>query len=198
MAKDRPEIGVIALQGDFSAHCHRLAQLGIAAPLVRDAVDLEGLDGVIIPGGESSTMTRLGYLNGLWPGLQERARQGLAVMGTCAGVIMLASKIARGSEMVRPLGLLDITVERNAYGSQVDSFESELTLRLGENTMKFPGVFIRAPRITEVGDGVDVVAKYGEDPIFVRCGRIWGLTFHPELSSKPELHRRFVKMAGGN
>jgi len=192
----KSRIGVVALQGGFAAHRHRLAQLSVPARLVREPEELDGLDGVILPGGESTTMARLGYENGLWEELKQRAQAGLAVMGTCAGVIMLARRIARDSEAVRPLGLLDIALERNAYGSQVDSFESELALEFGDVTLRFPGVFIRAPRITESGERVNVIARYGDDPVFVKQGRVWGLTFHPELASTLEVHRRFVKLAG--
>jgi len=188
-------IGVVALQGDFMAHRHRLAQLPVSARLVREPEELAGLDGVILPGGESTTMTRLGSENGLWPELKQRVRQGLAVMGTCAGVIMLARRIERDAKGIRPLGLLDIVLQRNAYGSQVDSFESELSLEFGDATVRFPGVFIRAPKITEFGEGVSVIARCGEDPVFVQQGRVWGLTFHPELTPKLDVHRRFVKMA---
>lgn len=198
MVTAQPRIGVIALQGDFAAHRRVLRQLGVTAPLVREPDELDGLAGIIVPGGESTTMTRLGYANGLWQEVRERAGKRLAVMGTCAGVIMLASEVIGEPKEVQPLSLLNIAVERNAYGSQVDSFESELALHLGENTIRFPGVFIRAPRITEVGDGVEVVAKYRDDAVFVRSGRVWGLTFHPELTSRLELHRQFVRMAAAN
>ncbi len=195
MASTPSRIGVVALQGDFAVHRERLRKLGVSAPLVREPQDITGLDGIIIPGGESSTMTRLGWENGLWAEVRERAGRGLAVMGTCAGVIMLASEIIGEPEEVRPLGLLDIAVQRNAYGSQVDSFESELTLDFGDTGIAFRGVFIRAPKICRMGNRVEVIARHGGDPVFVSHRRVWGLTFHPELAPTLEVHRRFVRLA---
>lgn len=186
-----PRVGVLSLQGDFACHRASLEALGVEVRRVTLPRDLEALDALVLPGGESTTMLRLLETTGLRAPLEAfvRARP---VLGTCAGVILLG----RGATDLPapPLGVLDVTVERNAYGRQIDSFHAELeTPALGE---AFHGVFIRAPRIRRAGPGVEVVARRrreaGGEPVGVRAGRTVGLCFHPELTSDLRFHRWFL------
>lgn len=190
----KPTIGIAALQGDFSAHGKAFARAGAEIVLVRTPDDLEKVHALALPGGESTTMTLLGYGNGLWKAVAKRAKAGMPVFATCAGVIMLASRLEQETVKVRPLGLLDIAVSRNAYGSQVDSFEGDVRLKLGDEKLKLPGVFIRAPVITEVSEPTTAVGWLGSQVVFVVRGNIWGLTFHPELSGDLTLQKRFLKL----
>ena len=184
-----PTIGVLALQGDFREHCQRLRSIDVATREVRLPVHLDGLDGLIIPGGESTTIARLLQRFGLQDPLCERARAGFPVWGTCAGAILLSDAVP---ELDRtPLGLLPIAVERNAYGRQIDSFETDLAVSaLGAKP--FHAVFIRAPRIVGVGTGVEVLARHEDDPVIVRRGPLLATTFHPELTSDVRLHCYFM------
>ena len=186
-------VGVLALQGDFARHAATLEALGTTAVRVSAPRDFEGLDALVLPGGESTTMLRLMEVNGLRAPLQGFVRE-RPVLGTCAGVILLAREADR---LPAPtLGALDITVGRNAYGRQIDSFEAELeTPPLGPPA--FAGVFIRAPRILRVGPGVEVVARHGPDPVGVRQGRVVGLCFHPELTTDLRFHRWFLTAVAG-
>jgi 5'-phosphate synthase pdxT subunit len=193
--KDRaPLIGVLAMQGAFAEHVHALEAAGARTRLVRTREDLEGLDGIVLPGGESTTMTMLMERVGLLEPLREAIRGGLATLATCAGMIVLAREITDGMSDQEGLGLLDIAVKRNGYGRQVDSFEAPLTIE-GMNGNKFPGVFIRAPLVERTGD-VNVIATLDGRPVAVRQGRILALGFHPELSGDLRLHREFVRLAG--
>jgi 5'-phosphate synthase pdxT subunit len=170
-------IGVLALQGDFEAHARVLAGLGAAPRLVRTAADLEGLDGLIIPGGESTTMTLGIEREGLGPALREFVNAGRPTLGTCAGLIMLD----RGH-----LDLMDITAERNAFGRQVKSFETDIDLTgLGD---AFRAVFIRAPWVSEHGAGVSVLAEVEGHPVAVQQGNILAVAFHPEIEGDTRLH----------
>ncbi len=184
-----PTIGVLALQGDFREHCQRLRSIDVATREVRLPVHLDGLDGLIIPGGESTTIARLLQRFGLQDPLRERARADFPMWGTCAGAILLSDAVP---ELDRtPLGLLPIAVERNAYGRQIDSFETDLAVpALGAKS--FHAVFIRAPRIVGVGTGVEVLARHEDDPVIVRRGPLLATTFHPELTSDVRLHRYFM------
>jgi 5'-phosphate synthase pdxT subunit len=175
-AKPAPTIGVLALQGDFEAHAEALAQVGAQARRVRVPADLEGLDGLIIPGGESTTITLGVEREGLAEPLRELARSGQPVLGTCAGLIMLDSD---------HLGLLDVRVRRNAFGRQLASFEAELPWEDGP----LHAVFIRAPWVEHVGDGVEVLAEVDGHPVAVRQGNILAVSFHPELTGERRLHR---------
>jgi 5'-phosphate synthase pdxT subunit len=172
---DRPRIGVLALQGDFAAHAQALEEAGAEAVEVRKPSELEGLDGLILPGGESTTflkfLERDGFLESLQRFLAEKP-----AFGTCAGCILLARNVSHPPQ--ESLALMDITVERNAYGRQIDSAM----------------VYIRAPRIAAVGDGVEVMAERDGFPVLVRQGRLLAATFHPELSSDRRVHRLFVNM----
>lgn len=191
-ARRRPRIGILAVQGDVREHATALGEVGAGVVEVRLPRDLVGLDGLILPGGESTTMRKLIDLYGLREPIVALAQGGAPIYGTCAGMILLADRIADGDEPV--LRLLDITVQRNAYGRQLDSFETEIDLpSLGEEPMH--GVFIRAPVISEVGPAVEVLATDSDGrAIAVRQGRILATAFHPELTSDRRLHRLLLEM----
>ena len=187
--------GVLALQGDFEAHARRLEALGRPAEPVRTPAELEAVDALVIPGGESTTMLRLMETDGLDRPLRQRILDGMPVLATCAGVILLARRVRPEQ---RSLGVLDVAVRRNAYGRQV--FSAVVPLRLAQELGQPPtmeGVFIRAPRIEALGDGVKALAWRGEDPVLVQQGRIVAATFHPELSSDTRVHGIFLEAAGG-
>jgi pyridoxal 5'-phosphate synthase pdxT subunit len=181
------------MQGAFAEHIKALESAGARRRLVRTKEDLEGLDGIVLPGGESTTMTMLMERVGLLEPLHEAIAHGLATLATCAGMIVLAQDITDGMADQHGLGLLDIGVRRNGYGRQVDSFEAPLNIE-GMNGKTFPGVFIRAPLVERTGD-VEVVARHDGHPVAVRKGRILALGFHPELSGDLRLHREFVRLA---
>lgn len=182
--------GVLALQGAFSAHVECLGALGVPTAEVRTPTDLDDVDALLMPGGESSTMSQLLESSGLFDRISSRIDEGLPVFGTCAGLILLATSIIDGREDQRSFGAIDVTVRRNAYGRQVDSFEADLETEMGV----VPGVFIRAPRIERVGGDVSVLANHGGEPVLVRQGRALGATFHPELSGDLRVHKYFVDM----
>jgi len=185
-------IGVLALQGDFAEHIGIFQRLGIAAREVRHPQELAGLDGLVIPGGESTTVARLMSEFALLEPLRERAQNGFPLWGTCAGMIVLAQ---RASELAWPtLGALAIAVRRNAFGRQVDSFETDLVVpALGEQP--FHAVFIRAPIVEEVDDGVEVLAKLEDGKaVAVRQANALATAFHPELTEDDRFHRYFIDM----
>lgn len=175
-------VGVLALQGDFAAHRRALEARGLATREVRRPADLEGLSGLTLPGGESTTMLKLLAELGLEAPMQEAIARGLPVLATCAGVILLAREVQNPPQP--SLGLLDVTVVRNAYGRQLASTVTTLEVTAPDElpAEALEGVFIRAPRLVRVGDGVKVLARRGEDPVLVRQGAILAATFHPELS----------------
>jgi pyridoxal 5'-phosphate synthase pdxT subunit len=193
-AAGRPRIGILALQGDVREHADALREVGAEAIEVRLPRDLVGLDALILPGGESTTMRRLIDLYGLREPIVALAHGGAPVYGTCAGMILLADRIADGDEPV--LRLLDITVERNAYGRQLDSFEADVAIpSLGDEPLH--GVFIRAPVVSHAGPEVDVLARDPDGrPIAVRQGRVIATAFHPELTPDRRLHRLLVELIG--
>ncbi|RMH19557.1 MAG: pyridoxal 5'-phosphate synthase glutaminase subunit PdxT [Acidobacteria bacterium] len=181
-------VGTLALQGDFAAHRKRLAALGASAPEVRWPQQLEELDGLVIPGGESTTLLHLMDREpGWWPAVEAFHRRGGGIFGTCAGLILLARRVRHPEQ--RSLGLLDVDVDRNAYGRQVDSSEGFGRWADGR---PLEMVFIRAPRITRVGDGVDVLAWHGDDPVLVAQGNLLAASFHPELTTDDSVHRLFL------
>lgn len=185
------KIGVMAIQGDFREHKQMLQALGAQVVEVRLPEDLEGLSGLIIPGGESTTIGMLAREYGLEEAVRARVQAGdLAVWGTCAGAIWLAKHIPQYPDQPR-LGSLDIAIQRNGYGRQVDSFEADLQIEGLERP--FHAFFIRAPLILEVGPDVEVLAQYADDPVLVRSGGLWASTFHPELSGDARVHRLFVE-----
>ena len=175
-----PKIGVLALQGNFREHIAVLRRLGADAVEVRKPEELDGLDGLVIPGGESTAITRLSKIYGLEEAIRRFAGP---VFGTCAGMILLARD---------QLGLIDVGVERNAYGRQVASFEADLDLAGEEEPLR--GVFIRAPRVTEAGPDVEVLAQLEGDPVLLRQGRFLVASFHPELTEDTRVHERFLEL----
>lgn len=190
-----PRVGVLALQGDVTEHVAALVSLGVEAIKVRTPDQLATVEGLIMPGGESTTIAHLLSSSGLREPLGERLREGFAVFGTCAGLILLSERILDGRADQWCYGALAVTVRRNGYGRQIASFESPLEVS-GLGTV--PGVFIRAPKILEVGDEVEVLATLDHDgegvhPVLVRQGRVWGASFHPELTGDTRLHELFVK-----
>lgn len=187
------KIGVLALQGDFAEHVAMLRMIGVEPVEVRLPANLEGLSGLVLPGGESTTMRRLIDRWALREPLLEFARTGAPLFGTCAGMIVLAKEIADGDEPVLPL--LDVTVRRNAFGRQLDSFEGELSVPIvGDQSVH--AVFIRAPIIERVGPGVDVLATLDDGRIVaVRERNIVATAFHPELAGEPRFHRLIATMA---
>jgi len=182
------------MQGAFAEHVKALEAAGARTRLVRTRDDLAGLEGIVLPGGESTTMTMLMDRVGLLEPLRDAIAGGLPTLATCAGMIVLARDITDGMSGQHGLGLLDIAVRRNGYGRQVESFEAPLRVD-GLDGKTFPGVFIRAPLVERTGD-VDVIAEHDGRPVAVRHGRITALGFHPELSGDLRLHREFVRMAG--
>ena len=187
--------GVLALQGDVREHLAALRRCGAEAVPVRLAAELDSVDVLVIPGGESTTMSRLLRVHGLEGPLRARLAGGMPTLTTCAGLILLSSEISDGRDDQAGLGVIDVAVRRNGYGSQVDSFESDL-LVTGLGDIPFPGVFIRAPVIDGVGDGVEVLAALDERPVAVRQGNHLGLTFHPEMTGDDRVHRMFLERAG--
>jgi len=187
------KIGVLACQGAFAEHLTLLRKIDVAAFPVRLPHEFEGLDGLIIPGGESTTMSRLIWEYDLVPPISRLCDEGFPVMGTCAGMILLAKKVSN-TDGVTPLGAVDIDVKRNAFGRQVDSFESDLSIpAIGEPP--FHGVFIRAPLIERVGDGVETIARLSDGTVVAaRQGHILALAFHPELTDDPRLHSYFLSI----
>lgn len=196
MAGSTPRVGVLALQGAFREHVNALQRLGADAVEVRTPAELEGVDGLVLPGGESTTMGLLLDSSKLREPLGAVIAAGTPVFGTCAGLILLARDLEDGVEGQRTFQALDVTARRNGYGRQVKSFEGAVTL--GAATEPMAGVFIRAPRITRVGDDVEVIALLGDEPVAVRSGSIMAATFHPELTDDDRLHEVFLAGVGNS
>lgn len=182
--------GVISHQGDFHLHENVIKRIGRKTAKVLTADDLEKVDALIIPGGESTTLIRFFDRLNLWDTLIARIRGGMPVFGTCAGIILLA----KNSNGQRSLGVIDVDVKRNAYGRQVDSFEATLESPVF-NSKPLKGVFIRAPRIIRVGEGVEVLATLDGEAVLVKYGKVLGATFHPELTDDKRVHELFIKIA---
>ena len=191
MSRADPVVGVLALQGDVREHLVALAGLGVTARPIRRASELTVLDGIVIPGGESTTICRLLDVFELRAPLIDRLTDGLPAFGSCAGMIVLATEILDGRADQRPLGAIDIVVRRNAFGRQVDSFESDLAIE-GVDGGPVRGVFIRAPWVEHTGPGVTVLARVGEHPVAVRQGNVLATSFHPEVSGDDRLHELFL------
>ena len=184
-------VGVLAIQGDFAAHARMLARSGVEPVEVRLADQLAHVDGLIIPGGESTTMLKVMVEEYLIEPVRDFAREGKAVFGTCAGAILLASEVHNPEQ--QSLGLMDIAVERNSYGRQIDSFIRQVDTSLGDGPME--AVFIRAPRITRTGAGVETLSTINGEPILVKQNNLLAATFHPELTSDNRVHSLFIEMA---
>jgi 5'-phosphate synthase pdxT subunit len=184
------QIGVLALQGAFAAHADCLTSIGVQSVEVRNPEQLGSVDALLMPGGESSTMSQLLESSGLFDPIASRIADGMPVFGTCAGMILLASEILDGRSDQRSFSAIDISVRRNAFGRQVDSFEATINSSVGD----FHGVFIRAPRIERVGDEVEVLGSINDEPVLVRQGNVLAASFHPELSNDARLHEYFVSI----
>jgi len=189
-------VGVLALQGDFAAHEAALHRRGVPSRRVRRSQDLEGIAGLVLPGGESTTMLKLLQDGGMEDALRGAVSGGLPVLATCAGVILLAEEVTNPPQP--SLGLLRVGVARNAYGRQVASTVTRLVVTDRDElpVSELEGVFIRAPRVVRVGEGVKVLAKRGEDPVLLRQGTILAATFHPELSPHSPVLDLFLKLLG--
>ena len=185
-------VGVLALQGAFDAHARRLAELGVESRLVKDISDLDGLDGIILPGGESTTMSNLLVASGLGVVLTSRLHDGLPVFGTCAGMIMMAHTIHDGRPDQISFDAMDIKVRRNGYGRQNDSFEQDISITSLDSP--FHALFIRAPVIESMGSNVEVLASVDEHPVLVRQAHALASSFHPELVSDLRVHEIFLSM----
>jgi 5'-phosphate synthase pdxT subunit len=193
----QPVIGVLALQGDVVEHVRALESYGARAVLVRRPEELAEVDGLVIPGGESTTMSKLATAFGLLEPLRDRVRAGLPAYGSCAGMIMLADRIANPASGQETIGGLAVTVRRNAFGRQVESFEAPVDFAGFDDP--FHAVFIRAPWIDEVGDDVEVLARVADGPavgriVAVRQGRLIATAFHPELTGDLRVHGAFVDL----
>ncbi len=187
-------IGVLALQGDFEEHCIVLKRLGVETVEVRLPEDLEGLDGLIMPGGESTTVGKLARDYGLEQPIRDLSGS-MAMWGTCGGLVLMARDVGMDQPI---LGIMDMVVQRNAFGRQVDSFEEDLDIA-GLDGGPFHGVFIRAPVIMEVGKALEVIGRLKDGRIVaVRQGRLMATSFHPELTSDDRLHRYFLELAAHN
>lgn len=195
-----PVVGVLALQGGVAEHERVLDGLGVTHRKVRLPAHLDGLSAIVLPGGESTTMSKLLRFNGLDEPLADALRAGLPAFGTCAGMILLASRVLGTRDDAVRLGALDATVRRNAFGRQVDSFEAELAVKGVEGPV--PATFIRAPWVEEVGASVEVLATVPEGPaagaiVAVRDGAVMATSFHPEVDGDPRLHRFFLRECAG-
>lgn len=194
---DGPTLGILALQGGFAEHARALGRLGVASREVRLPTDLEEVDALIVPGGESTVIGKLLARVGLDAAIRRRAGDGLPVWGTCAGMILLARDVGGSGSRVGPpqplLGLMDLRVRRNAFGSQLDSFETDIDAPTVADR-PIPAIFIRAPTIEAVGAGVEVVARLPDGrPVAARQGRFLATAFHPELTDDLAFHRYFVE-----
>jgi len=184
-----PLVGLLAFQGAVAAHRNVCVRLGVSTREIRTRDDLRGCTHLILPGGESTTFLKLLDFHDLSDSLKAHAQSGRPILATCAGLIFISREVLGPSQAT--LGLVDIGIERNAYGRQVDSFETELSIPiLGPEP--FHGVFIRAPIIRSVGESVETLASYEGNPIFIRQGNVFGTTFHPELSGDTRLHEFFL------
>lgn len=189
------KIGVLALQGDVREHVRALESRDVEAFGVRRPAELAGLDGLVLPGGESTTIAKLARHFEILEPLRDRIREGLPTFGTCAGMILLADRIVDGTSDQETIGGLDVTVRRNAFGRQVDSFEADLAMRGVDGPVH--AVFIRAPWVEQVGAGVDVLASVGEHPVAIRQGHLMATSFHPEIDGDGRVHGAFVDLVRG-
>ena len=187
----QPVVGVLALQGAFAAHERALASVGAATRQVRTPADLATVNALVMPGGESTTMSKLLHTSGLFDVLAARLVEGMPVFGTCAGMILLATSVSDGRPDQRSFGAIDIAVRRNGYGRQVDSFEADVDVTGLDGP--FHAVFIRAPKVESAGAGVTVLAQHEDVPVLARQGAVTVASFHPELTDDARLHGMFVR-----
>jgi pyridoxal 5'-phosphate synthase pdxT subunit len=185
-------IGVLALQGDFGLHARALEKCGVEAVEVRKPLELDEIDGLVMPGGESTTLLKLMEAWDFVPALEKFHSAGKPIFGTCAGLIILAREVESPRQF--SLGLIDVTVERNAYGRQRESFEAQGTAKLDGQPIPLDMFFIRAPRIRRIGPGVEVLAEHGGEPVMARQDRVLVATFHPELTDTTTVHRYFCDL----
>jgi len=186
------KIGVLALQGDFALHAAALARQSVEAVEIRKPEQLDGVDGLIIPGGESTTLLKLMDTWGFVPALEKFHAGGKPIFGTCAGLILTAREVTNPAQF--SLGLIDVGVERNAYGRQRESFATPGTATLDGKAVPLEMVFIRAPRIRRIGEGVQTLASHKGEAVMARQGTVLVATFHPELTDDPTVHAYFVRM----
>lgn len=189
------KIGILDIQGSVKEHAESLRRLGIEPVLIKLPEDLEGLSGLIIPGGESTTIGKLLKRFGLDEAIKKRAKEGMVIWGSCAGAIVLAKRVP-GNVKMNGLDLMDITIERNAYGGQLDSFETQIEFDLGSGSMGrlVPAIFIRAPKIAEVGKNVEILGRDKGWITAVKEGKFLATTFHPELTDDLSVHKYFLEM----
>jgi 5'-phosphate synthase pdxT subunit len=193
-AGGKPRVGVLAIQGDFDAHARALARCGAEPELVLQAEQLAGLDALVLPGGESTTIAKGLARLALYGPLRARIEQGMPVLGTCAGAILLAARVE--NHPVETLGVLDATAVRNAYGTQVDSFAARVDAGGVSRLEDLRCVLIRAPRLTALGPRVEVLARVDGQPVLVREGNVFAATFHPELTPDDRVHRLLIAATG--
>lgn len=187
------KVGVLALQGAFSKHLEMLVRMGVACQEVRKPGDLKDCSGIIIPGGESTAILKQLWFIDLFHALLEFSKT-KPLFGTCAGLILMSREVI-SSQSVKPFGILDIAVERNAFGRQIESFRAPIKVTMDKGkTVGYPAVFIRAPRIRSYGSSVEVLAAYEDEPVLIREGKHLGATFHPELTEETTIHRLFISM----
>ena len=190
-SKSTKVVGVLALQGAFNRHTRVLGELNVATQEVRTPQDLASVDALVMPGGESTTMSQLLESSELFEPIKKMIHEGMPVFGTCAGMILLAKEIINGRDDQVSFGAIDIDVQRNAYGRQIDSFEAEIEVD-GFNT-PFHAVFIRAPRIVKAAQSVEVLAEFGVEIVLARQKNVLVASFHPELSPDQRIHELFVR-----
>ncbi|MAT62387.1 MAG: pyridoxal 5'-phosphate synthase glutaminase subunit PdxT [Actinomycetota bacterium] len=190
------KVGVLALQGAFGLHVKALERLGIDAIEVRSLDNFDASEALIIPGGESTTMSFLLESSGIFDSLRERSAEGMPILGTCAGMILLSSKITDGRSDQKPLNLMSVEIRRNGYGRQIDSFESDLSIEGFDAS--FRGIFIRAPLVESVGEEVEVLAEVNGRPVMCRQGSIIATSFHPELADDDRIHAEFLEMVSSS
>lgn len=186
------KIGVLTLQGGFDKHIESLVKLEVEAIKVREVKELDSIDGLVIPGGESTTIIRLLKNFGIYDILRKKIVEGMPVFGTCAGMILLSRGIS-SHENQETLNLMNFRVSRNDYGRQIDSFDADLSIK-GLEEKPVPAVFIRAPRITEISDSVEILSEYNGSPVMVREKNMLAASFHPELTSDTRVHSLFIDM----